>query len=202
MTNAIRNVCVLGAGVMGCNIAAHLANAGLNVLLLDQPSNDGDRNSNIKKNLNLFSKMKPSMFFAKNLQKGIKIGNFSDNLNDIINCDWVIEAIIEDLSIKNKMFQNIDNILKESSRSVIVTSNTSGLSVKGMCEGTSLKFRENFLVTHFFNPVRYLHLLEIVPSDDTNPKHIELFANSCIQKEIKNFTQNNFPNLLLMCTAT
>jgi 3-hydroxyacyl-CoA dehydrogenase len=179
MTNVIKNVCVLGAGVMGCNIAAHLANAGLNVLLLDQPNNNGEKNANIQKNLDLFSKLKPNIFFAKNLQKRVTIGNFDDNLKDIINYDWVIEAIIENLSIKNKMFKNIDNILKDSKKNVIVTSNTSGLSVKGMCEGTSLNFRQNFLVTHFFNPVRYLHLLEIVPSDDTNPKHMTLLSDFC-----------------------
>merc|ERR1711976_272526 len=123
--------------------------------------------------------MKPNIFFSKELQKRIKIGNFDDNLDDIINYDWVIEAIIEDLSIKNKMFKNIDNILENSERSVIVTSNTSGLSVKGMCKDTSLKFRENFLVTHFFNPVRYLHLLEIVPSENTNPKHVTLLSDFC-----------------------
>merc|ERR1712228_97449 len=112
----------------------------------------------IHKNLKLFSKLKPNIFFAKDLQSKITVGNFDDNLKDITTYDWVIEAIIEDLSIKNKMFIKIDNLLKNNEKNVIVTSNTSGLSVRGMCEGTSLKFRKNFLVTHFFNPVRYLHL--------------------------------------------
>jgi 3-hydroxyacyl-CoA dehydrogenase len=179
MTNVIRNVCVLGAGVMGCNIAAHLANAGLNVLLLDMPNSDGDKNANIQKNLDLFSKLKPNIFFAKNLKKRVKIGNFNDNLKDIVDYDWVIEAIIENITIKNNMFKDIDNILKDQQNNVLVTSNTSGLSVKGMCEGTSLKFRQNFLVTHFFNPVRYLHLLEIVPGEDTNPKHTILLSDFC-----------------------
>jgi len=179
MTNVIKSVCVLGAGVMGCNIAAHLANAGLNVLLLDQSNKNGERNANIQKNLDLFSKLKPNIFFAKNLKKRVIIGNFEENLKDITNYDWVIEAIIEDLTIKNNMFKNIDSILKDNKKNVIVTSNTSGLSVKGMCEGTSLKFRQNFLVTHFFNPVRYLHLLEIVPGDDTNPKHTILLSDLC-----------------------
>lgn len=179
MTNVIKNVCVLGAGVMGCNIAAHLANAGLNVLLLDQPNSGEDKNTNIKANLDLFSKMKPNIFFAKNLKSRVKIGNFEENLSDIIDYDWVIEAIIENLEIKNKMFQKIDNILKKNNNSVIVTSNTSGLSVKGMCEGTSLEFKQNFLVTHFFNPVRYLHLLEIVPSEDTKPENVKLLSDFC-----------------------
>jgi 3-hydroxyacyl-CoA dehydrogenase len=179
MTNIIKNVCVLGAGVMGCNIAAHLANAGLNVLLLDQPNNGEDKNTNIKANLDLFSKMKPNIFFAKNLKNRVRVGNFEENLSDIVDYDWVIEAIIENLEIKNKMFQRIDNILKESGNNVIVTSNTSGLSVKGMCEGTSLEFRQNFLVTHFFNPVRYLHLLEIVPSNDTKPENVVLLSDFC-----------------------
>jgi 3-hydroxyacyl-CoA dehydrogenase len=164
---------------MGCNIAAHLANAGLNVLLLDQPSKSENKNENIKKNLELFSKLKPNIFFAKSLQKRITIGNFDDNLKDLENYDWVIEAIIENLDIKNKMFKSIDDILLKSQKNTIVTSNTSGLSVQGMCEGTSLKFKQNFLVTHFFNPVRYLHLLEIVPSSDTNPKHITMLSDFC-----------------------
>jgi 3-hydroxyacyl-CoA dehydrogenase len=97
------------------------------------------------------------------------------------------------------MFQKIDNILKENGNNVIATSNTSGLSVKGMCEGTSLEFRQNFLVTHFFNPVRYLHLLEIVPSNDTKPENVELLSDFCSRvlgkgvinaKESPNFIAN------------
>jgi 3-hydroxyacyl-CoA dehydrogenase len=109
MINVIANVCVLGAGVMGCNIAAHLANAGLNVLLLDQPSSNGERNANIHKNLSLFSKLKPNIFFEKDLKSKITIGNFSDNLEDIKDCDWVMEVIIER---SNTIFYSMKIIIK------------------------------------------------------------------------------------------
>jgi 3-hydroxyacyl-CoA dehydrogenase len=127
----------------------------------------------------MFSKLKPSMFFSKHLKENVKIGNLEDNLSDIIHYDWVIEAIIENLDIKNRVFINIDNILKDNKKNIIVSSNTSGLSVSGMCKNTSLKFRQNFLVTHFFNPVRYLHLLEIVPGKDTNIQHIKIISDLC-----------------------
>jgi len=196
---SIKNVCVIGSGVMGCNIAAHLSNAGLNVLLIDQPNVNGEKNLNIKKNIDTFSKIKPNIFFAQNLKNKIKIGNLEDNLNDIVAYDWVIEAIIENVDIKNGLFLKIDNILKNSKNKTIVTSNTSGLSVRQMCKGTSLDFRKNFLVTHFFNPVRYLYLLEIIPSEDTIPENIKLLSDFCYRvlgkgvihaKESPNFIAN------------
>lgn len=195
----MKNVCVIGSGVMGCNIAAHLSNAGLNILLLDQISTNENKNSNIQKNLDLFSKLKPNIFFTKNLKNYIKIGNLTENLNDILDYDWIIEAIIEDVDIKNNLFLKIDNILSENKKDIIITSNTSGLSVSEMCRGTSLNFRKNFLVTHFFNPVRYLHLLEIVPSEETTKKNINLLSDFCYRvlgkgvihaKESPNFIAN------------
>merc|ERR1711904_93293 len=184
---------------MGCNIAAHLSNAGLNVLLIDQPNVSGEKNSNIRKNIDTFSKMKPNIFFAQNLKNKIKIGNLEDNLKDIVEYDWVIEAIIENVEIKNGLFLKIDNILKNSKNQTIVTSNTSGLSVREMCEGTSLDFKKNFLVTHFSNPVRYLYLLEIIPSENTIPANIKLLSDFCYRvlgkgvihaKESPNFIAN------------
>lgn len=184
---------------MGCNIAAHLSNAGLNVLLLDQPNVDGEKNLNIQKNIDTFSKLKPNIFFAEDLKDKIKIGNLADNLNDITEYDWVIEAIIENVEIKNGLFLKIDKILANAKRKVIVTSNTSGLSVRKMCEGTSLNFRKNFLVTHFFNPVRYLYLLEIIPSEDTISENIKFLSDFCYRvlgkgvihaKESPNFIAN------------
>jgi len=199
MTNSIKNVCVIGAGVMGCNIAAHLVNTGFNVFLLDQPSNGTNKNENIRKNLEMFSKLKPNIFFSQECKKHIKIGNLEDDLSEVVNYDWIIEAIIEDINIKNKLFVKIDKILMECKKNVIVSSNTSGLSVNGMCENTSLKFRQNFLVTHFFNPVRYLHLLEIVPSSDTIQENISTISDICerilgkgvvVAKESPNFIAN------------
>jgi 3-hydroxyacyl-CoA dehydrogenase len=164
---------------MGCNIAAHLSNVGFNVLLLDQASNQADKNIMIRENLDLFSKLKPNIFFSNDLKDNIEIGNLTDNINDILKCDWIIEAIIENLDIKNKLFIKIDKIILDNKKNIIISSNTSGLSVKKMCQGTSLTFKENFLVTHFFNPVRYLHLLEIVPSEQTLQKNIVLLSDIC-----------------------
>jgi len=167
MGNTIRKVCIIGSGVMGCNIAAHLVNSGVDVLLLDQKK-DGDlKNAYIHKNIDMFSSMKPSIFFTKSLKKHIIVGNIEDDLHTICDYDWVIEVIIEKLSIKKQLFKSIDSILSKKGKYPIISSNTSGLSVEKMSNDTTDKFKQHFLVTHFFNPVRYMYLLEIIAHPQT-----------------------------------
>jgi len=167
----IKSAMVIGSGVMGAQIAGHLANCGLEVLLIDMlPPDEAtckkDRNAfanNGKKNL---LKLKPNPMMLPELLDKIQTGNIEDHLKQINEFDWVIEVIIEKKEIKQELFKKIDGFLE---RDVIISSNTSGISIKELTEGLSNKFKRNFLGTHFFNPPRYLHLMEIIPGEDTNP---------------------------------
>jgi len=201
MINKIEKVCVIGSGVMGCNIAAHFSNVGLNVYLFDQKvsENDADINVSIKNNLETYAKIKPSIFFDKDLKSKIHIGNLDDNLNILNTCDWIIEVVIENLKIKNLLFLKIDNAISDKNKNIIISSNTSGLPASKMCENTSLFFKQNFLITHFFNPVRYLHLLEIIPNKETTKLNVSFMHDFCerilgkgviIAKESPNFIAN------------
>ncbi len=175
----IRKAAVLGAGVMGSGIAAQLANAGIPVLLLDivprnpkegqDTSNKAWRNSFAGGAVAKMKKAKPSPptpIMTKRALELIEVGNFDDDMEKLADCDWVCEVVIERLDIKQKVFANVE---KFAGPGTIVTSNTSGLSIKGMTEGRSDDFKKHFLVTHFFNPVRYMNLLELVEGDDTDP---------------------------------
>lgn len=175
-----RNVCVIGAGVMGSGIAAHLANAGINVLLLDivKPenlaSNEHKLRSQIAQNgLQKAAKAKPAPFFSSKLLSLVSTGNLEDDLPRLKDFDWVIEAVPETLEIKKDLFARLEKVVGPKT---IISSNTSGLSIDKMLEGRSSNFKSRFLVTHFFNPVRYLHLLEIVSGPETNP---EVCAQIC-----------------------
>src|SRR5581483_745843 len=110
---------------------------------------------------------KPGGFFTDSLVSLIKPGNFEDNLKDIADCDWVIEAVVENLKVKRDLFQRIEAARKSGS---IVSTNTSGIPLKQIAEGFSVDLRRNFLGTHFFNPPRYLHLMELIPGPDTDPE--------------------------------
>jgi len=184
----INRVAVLGAGVMGATIAAHLANAGLEVLLLDmvprEPNteelaqgltleNPQVRNRIANAGLQGLQKMKPAPFYLSEYAAQIAIGNFEDDLPRLKDCDWVIEVVIEHLPIKLGLFRNIVPHLKAGA---ILSTNTSGLSVNAMTEALPAKVRRNFLVTHFFNPPRYMRLLEIVPCKETDPAVVEDMA--------------------------
>jgi len=161
---------------MGSGIAAHVANAGLPVLLLDmvppkaQPGEDTSskafRNkfaSGAKENL---KKQKPSPLFTSAALDLIEIGNFEDDLPRISQCDWVVEVVKEDMAVKQALFARVEPLLKPTA---VVASNTSGLSIQGMTEGRGASFKQRFLVTHFFNPVRYMKLLELVAGQETSP---------------------------------
>ncbi|MFZ5471738.1 MAG: 3-hydroxyacyl-CoA dehydrogenase NAD-binding domain-containing protein [Myxococcota bacterium] len=171
----IRKVAVLGAGVMGSGIAAHLANAGIPVLLLDivPPQGGSDRNRFARSAVENLKKAKPAALFTPRAAELIEIGNFDDDLRRIGEVDWVVEVVKEDLQVKQSLFAKIEPLLAPHA---VISSNTSGLSIAGMLEGRSEAFRRRFLVTHFFNPVRYMRLLELVPGPKTDPKIIARLA--------------------------
>lgn len=175
MSLRIRKVAVLGAGVMGSGIAAHLANAGIPALLLDivPPKAAEGEKTDSKAFRNKFAagavqnlrKQKPSPIFSTAALELIEIGNFDDDLARLSECDWVIEVVKEDLKIKQATFARVEKAIRPGT---IVSSNTSGLSIVGMLEGRGAELKKNFLVTHFFNPVRYMKLLELVAGPDTS----------------------------------
>jgi 3-hydroxyacyl-CoA dehydrogenase len=176
MSFRIRKAAVLGAGVMGSGIAAHLANAGIPVLLLDivPPSAAEGEKTDSKAFRNKFAlsalanlrKQKPAPLMTERALGLIEVGNFDDDLKRVAECDWVVEVIKEDLKLKNALFAKLEPLV---SKTAIVSSNTSGMSIAGMTEGRSDDFKARFLVTHFFNPVRYMKLLELVAGEKTSP---------------------------------
>jgi 3-hydroxyacyl-CoA dehydrogenase len=173
MTYQIRKAAVLGAGVMGAAIAAHLANVGIPSLLLDiVPPGATDRNMIARTGLEKALKARPAAFYSKRGAQLITIGNIEDNLQDLAGVDWVIEAVIERLDIKQDLYSKLETVLKPNT---IITSNTSGLPAHMLVEGRSTEFRQRFLITHFFNPVRYMRLLELVPNVDTDPQLLAFF---------------------------
>ena len=189
MRTEIRKAAVLGAGVMGSGIAAHLANAGIPVLLLDivppklteedekkglSESDPRFRNKFSLAGLEGIKKSKPAALYTKRFLPLIEIGNFEDDWHQLADCDWIVEVVVERLDIKQQVFSRVDEIRKKGS---IISSNTSGLSISGMTEGRSEDFRKHFLVTHFFNPVRYMRLLELVAGEETLPEIVDFFTD-------------------------
>ncbi len=180
MPYGIKKVAVLGAGVMGAAIAAHLANVGIPSLLLDivPPNATKDRSVVARTGLEKALKARPAAFYSKRNAALVTVGNIEDSLQDIADVDWVIEAVIERLDIKHDLYTRLETVLKPNT---IITSNTSGLPAHLLTEGRSENFRRNFLITHFFNPVRYMKLLEIVPDVDTNPELLTFFQQFSIE---------------------
>lgn len=180
MVQRIKRAAVLGSGVMGSGIAAHLANIGIPVLLLDIVPRELDGEEG-KKGLTLedktvrnrlantavqkLLKQKPAPLTDKSHLDRIEVGNFEDDMQRIREADWIIEVVVEKLAVKQEIFAIVDQYRKEGS---IVSSNTSGISVEAMAKGRSEDFRKHFLGTHFFNPPRYLKLLEVIPTKDTD----------------------------------
>jgi 3-hydroxyacyl-CoA dehydrogenase len=171
MNRLIKKVAVLGSGVMGSRIACHFANIGIQVLLLDIVPKDapqGDakaRNKIVNDALAFALKSNPSPIYSKSFAQRISTGNLEDDLSRIADCDWIIEVVIERLDIKQQVFANVEQYRKPGS---LITSNTSGIPIHLMAEGRSEDFRKHFCGTHFFNPPRYLKLLEIIPTGDTS----------------------------------
>ncbi len=169
----LRTAAVLGAGTMGAQIAAHLANAGMQVHLLDLPATEGARNAIVDRNLKAATKARPTPFFTKEAIQRITTGNFEDDFSRIADADWVIEAVVERLHIKRKLIERIE---KHARADAIVSTNTSGIPVHRIMEGRSAALRRRALGTHFFNPPRYLELLELVPTQDTDPAVVAAIA--------------------------
>ncbi|MGA8299206.1 MAG: 3-hydroxyacyl-CoA dehydrogenase NAD-binding domain-containing protein [Terriglobales bacterium] len=175
----INKVAVLGAGTMGARIAAHFANAGVPSLLLDivPPDADGPtRNKIAAAGLDATRKSKPAAFFEPSLARIVTIGNFDDDLKRLAEVDWIIEAVVENLEIKRSLLKKIEAIRKPGT---IITTNTSGLPVAKIAEGFSPDFRRSWFGTHFFNPPRYMRLLELISTPDADPALIETVAHFC-----------------------
>ncbi|RME06172.1 MAG: 3-hydroxyacyl-CoA dehydrogenase family protein, partial [Anaerolineae bacterium] len=189
MKYQINNAVVIGAGTMGAALAAHLVNAGVRVTLLDivprQLTEEEKargltlddpqvRNRIVRQGLERAKKSRPASFFAPELADLVRIGNLEDDLDVIKEADWVLEAVIENLKIKQDLMARIDEVRPEH---CIVSTNTSGIPVTSIAEGRSEGFRQHFLGTHFFNPPRYLKLLEIIPTADTLPEVVEFISH-------------------------
>src|SRR5271167_2930927 len=175
----IHKVAVLGAGTMGARIAAHFANAGVPSLLLDivPPDADGPaRNKIATAGLDGARKSKPAAFFEASLSRLVTVGNFDDDLKRLAEVDWIIEAIVENLEIKRSLLKKVEAVRKPGT---IVTTNTSGLPVGKIAEGFSADFRRSWFGTHFFNPPRYMRLLELIPTPDTDRAVIDAIAHFC-----------------------
>ncbi len=179
MLKRIERVAVLGAGTMGARISAHLANAGVPSYLFDivPPDADGPaRNRIAAAGLEAAVKSKPAAFFEPSLARLVTIGNFEDDLHKLAEVDWIIEAVIEDLEIKRSLLRKIEKIRKPGT---IITTNTSGLPVAKIVEGFPDDFRRSWFGTHFFNPPRYMRLLEIIPTPDADPAAMDTIARFC-----------------------
>jgi 3-hydroxyacyl-CoA dehydrogenase len=181
MKRTIKKVAVLGSGVMGSRIACHFAGIGVQVLLLDVvpkeslESNDKKaRNKIVNDSLQAAIKSNPSPIYHKDAIQRISTGNFEDNMKDISGCDWTIEVVVERLDIKQKVFEQVEKFRKPGT---LITSNTSGIPIHMMTEGRSEDFKKNFCGTHFFNPPRYLRLLEIIPTPHTDPDVVDFLMN-------------------------
>jgi 3-hydroxyacyl-CoA dehydrogenase len=177
MKRSIKKVAILGSGVMGSRIACHFAGIGVNVLLLDMVPKEAtestkpqERNKLVNDALQAALKSNPSPVYTKATAKKITTGNFDDNLPEIAGVDWIIEVVVERLDIKQMMYEKIEKYRKPGT---LVTSNTSGIPIHLMAEGRSEDFKKHFCGSHFFNPPRYLRLLEIIPTPHTSPEVVE-----------------------------
>ncbi|MET3683700.1 3-hydroxyacyl-CoA dehydrogenase [Alkalibacillus flavidus] len=216
MNGSIKRAAVLGSGVMGAGIAAHLANLGIPTLMLDIVPNDLSeeekqnpkaRNKIAAENKKKLRKQNPSPITTQKSLDLISVGNFEDNMQDLNDVDWIIEVVVENLEIKQKVYAQVDEHRKEGS---IVSSNTSGISINAMAEGRSDDFKKHFLGTHFFNPPRYLKLLEVIPNDETDPDVLafmkrfgeDVLGKGVVEaKDTPNFIANRIGTYGLMVTV-
>ena len=177
----IKKLAVLGSGVMGSRIACHFAGIGVQVLLLDIVPNEARENNNkaarnklVNDALQAAIKSSPSPSYTSDVVKRISTGNFEDNLADIASCDWVIEVVVERLDIKQSLYEKLEQFRKPGT---LITTNTSGIPINLLSEGRSADFKKHFCGTHFFNPPRYLRLLEIIPTTDTDPDVVDFLLH-------------------------
>ena len=211
MAYEIKKAAVLGAGVMGATIAAHLTNAGIECVLLDIipfELTDADKAQGLTEKSpawrNRFAanglagvlKSKPAGFYTKKNASMIRVGNFEDNLDWLADADWVIEVVIENLKIKQELFAKVEKVVRAG---CIVTTNTSGIPIKDIAANFGSRLKEHFLGTHFFNPPRYMKLLEIIPGNETKPEVVAYMTRFCEQvlgkgvvicKDVPNFIGN------------
>jgi len=182
MARKIRQAAVIGSGIMGGGIAALLAGAGVKVLLLDivpfdlkdeEKKDPAARNRIVKAGLDAALASSPSLFFNKKDAGLIAIGNLEDDIDKLADCDWIVEVVVERLDIKRNLFEKVAKIRKPGS---IVSTNTSGIPLQDITEGFSAEFKQHFMGTHFFNPVRYMHLLELIPGEDTLPEVLDFIS--------------------------
>ncbi len=183
--DAIRKVAVIGSGVMGATIAAHVANGGVPVLLLDiMPKGDGDRDALAAGALARMRKSEPAPSMSDEAAKLVSIGNIEDHLDQIAACDWIIEVVVENLDVKRALYRRLDAVRRPGTA---VSSNTSTIPLAQLVEGMPEAFAREFLITHFFNPPRYMRLLEIVAGPKSSPALVERvvrFADIVLGKSI------------------
>ncbi|PRZ14813.1 3-hydroxyacyl-CoA dehydrogenase [Laceyella sediminis] len=193
----IKKAAVLGAGVMGAAIAGHLANVGIPTLLLDivpresvESKDKKERNRLAQAGKERLFKEKPAPLYTKDVAALIEIGNMEDDFDRLAEVDWIIEVVVENLVIKQGLYERLEKVWKPGT---VVSSNTSGISINKMVEGRSEAFRRHFLGTHFFNPPRYMKLLEIIPGNDTDPQIVE---------EMKHFAEEVLGKGVVLCKDT
>ncbi|MFW6080709.1 MAG: 3-hydroxyacyl-CoA dehydrogenase family protein, partial [Desulfosalsimonas sp.] len=186
MQRRITKAGVIGSGIMGGGIAALLASAGIKTVLLDivpfdlsdEEKNDPKaRNRIVEKGLQDAINSKPPLFMDKKSDPAlITTGNLEDDINELADCDWIVEVVVEKLEIKQELFKKLDKVRKKGT---VVSSNTSGIPLKDMSQELSDDMKKHFLGTHFFNPVRYMHLLEIIPGPETKKDVLQFMADFC-----------------------
>ena len=208
MSHRIRKVAVLGAGTMGAAIAAHCANAGLEVDLLDiAPDDDDDKDAVVRAGFDRMQNARPAALMGENVADRIRIGNFEEHFERVGEADWIVEAIIEKLEPKRELMQRVEETAKEGA---IISTNTSGIPLHSISEGRSEEFKERFVGTHFFNPPRYLKLMEIIPTENTDPEIVEsirsfgervLGKGGVIAKDTPNFIGNRIGTFAGMQSA-
>jgi len=185
MVGEIKKVCVIGSGTMGAGIAAQVANAGVPVLLLDiVPKEGDDRDAIAKGAVAKMLKTDPAPFMSKRAAKLVETGNIEDHLDKAGECDWIVEAIVERLDIKRSLYEKLEAVKKPGAA---ISSNTSTIPLGHLVEGRSDQFKRDFLITHFFNPPRYMRLLEIVQGPETDPAlvaKVEAFADRAMGKRV------------------
>lgn len=207
MSHGIRRVAVLGAGTMGAAIAAHCANAGLEVDLLDIAPDDDDTNAVVEAGFERMKNARPAAVMADEVADRIRTGNFQDDFGRVGQADWIVEAIIEKLEPKRELMQRVEETAKEDA---IISTNTSGIPLHEISEERSDDFKKRFVGTHFFNPPRYLKLMEIIPTGDTDPEIVEAIRNfgervlgkgGVIAKDTPNFIGNRIGTFAGMQSA-
>lgn len=191
-----KTAAVLGAGIMGTQIAAHLANAGLQVLLMDLPASGENKNAVVEGAFKKAKKMSPPILFTPDMAHRIELGNYHEHFARLSQVDWVIEAVVERLDIKQQLMTRLEQVVRPDT---VISTNTSGLPIAQIADGLSADFQQRFLGTHFFNPPRYLKLLELIPTEETDSdvlKRMAWFGRSylgkgvVIAKDTPNFIAN------------